>query len=97
MGWGLLFSLLRGRRRGVALLGWLLSSGLGAALLNTIGQHFQGSREKRQAGPQSDVEEALGEERIQWLMKKTGMTRVELLAGLRFSTEEEAGRFARYR
>ena len=43
-----------------------------------------------------EVEEALGEERIQWLMRNTGLTRDELIAGLRFSTEVEPQRFRWY-
>ena len=31
----------------------------------------------------NDVEQALGEERIRWLMAQTGMTREELIEGLR--------------
>jgi hypothetical protein len=72
-----------------------------AALLGTA--LFQRSRgkqpaEERLTEPVSsdDVEAALGEERIQWLMRQTGLTRSELVAGLRFSREVEADRFARY-
>ena len=61
------------------------------------------SREKRPAETRltvpvssDEVEEALGEERIQWLMRQTGLTRDELIAGLRFSTEVEPQRFRWY-
>ena len=91
---GLLFSLLRARRRGISLLGWLLTSGLGAALLNTIVARFHDrSLQRRWPLASHEVEEALGEERIQWLIKRTGMTRGDLLAGLRFPLEEEHVRF----
>ena len=73
-------------------------------MLGTALQHFlQHPRvkklaERRVTEPVSsdDVEAALGEERIQWLVRQTGLTRSELVAGLRFSTEVEADRFARY-
>ena len=66
--------------------------------------HFlKRSREKRPAEARltvpvssDEVEEALGEERIQWLMRNTGLTRDELIAGLRFSTEVEPQRFRWY-
>jgi uncharacterized protein YidB (DUF937 family) len=93
MALSLLFGLLRGRRRGLSLLGGLLTSGLGAALLNTVYQHvLDRSREKRKIGPiaSHDLEEALGEDRIQWLVQKTGMTRGELLAGLCYPARDEA-------
>lgn len=81
-----------------------MTGGAGAALLSTAVQRFvRRSREKHQsetraAKPVSpdEVEGALGEERIQWLMRQTGLTRDELLAGLRFSTEIEPERFRRF-
>jgi hypothetical protein len=81
------FNLLGGRRR-IAMDGSLLGK---AALLGT-------APEERVTRPVSsdDVEAALGEERIQWLMRQTGLTRSELVAGLRFSREVEIERFARY-
>lgn len=104
-----LFNVLNGRRRRVFLFGGLLTGGAGAALVTTVLQHvLKRSREKRSvekrlaerrlAGPVSsdEVEDALGEERIQWLMRQTGLTRDELVAGLRFSTEVEPERFRRY-
>jgi hypothetical protein len=65
-------------------------------LLSSVLQHFfDRSREKRQARPiaSHEVEEALGEERMQWLIKQTGLTRGEIIGGLSFPTEEEAERF----
>ena len=99
-----LFNVLGGRRRRIAIVGGLLGGGAGAALLGTALQHFlQRPRvkqlaERRLTEPVSsdDVESALGEERIKWLMRQTGLTRSELVAGLRFSKEVEADRFARY-
>jgi hypothetical protein len=90
-----------GPRRRMALDGSLLGK---AALLGTaLSSLFRRSRgkqpaEERLTKPVSsdDVEVALGEERIQWMMKQTGLTRSELVAGLRFSTEVETDRFARY-
>jgi len=98
------FNVLGSRRRRIAVVGGLLGGGAGAALLGTVVQHFlQRPRmkqlaERRLTEPVSsdDVEAALGEERIQWLLRQTGLTRIELIAGLRFLTEVEADRFARY-
>ena len=100
-----LFSGPGGRRRRTFLLGGLVTGGAGAALVTTALQHvLKRAREKKRvteerlAKPVSsdDVEAALGEERIQWLMRQTGLTRDELLAGLRFSTEVKPERFRRY-
>ena len=104
-----LFRTLGGRRRGMILFGGLLTGGAGAALVTTaLQQVLRRSREKRSgetrpaeprlAGPVSpdEVEEALGEERIQWLMRQTGLTRDELISGLRFSADVEPVRFRRY-
>src|SRR5687767_10372276 len=62
-------------------LGSLFAGGAGAALLQQV---LDALREKGRGGPMAaaDVEEALGEERIQWLMKQTGMSRAALIAGL---------------
>jgi uncharacterized protein YidB (DUF937 family) len=94
-------------------LGGLLSGGLGD-LLKQFQQH--GQEDKAQSwvsrGPNkpvspSEIEEALGAERIEWLREQTGMSREELLAGLsrelpeaidkltpegRLPTEQEAAR-----
>ena len=96
---GLLFNVLRGRR-GLSLLGGLLTSGLGGALINAAIQHvLDQSRHRRHSWPVApdEVEEALGYERIQWLEKKTGLSRAELIAGLRFSTDAVAERAVRRR
>lgn len=94
-----------GRRRRTFLLGGLVTGGAGAALVTTALQLvLKRSREKKRvteerlAKPVSsdDVEAALGEERIQWLIRQTGLTRDELLAGLRFSTDVKPERFRRY-
>ena len=63
-------------------LGSLFAGGAGAALLQQV---LDALREKGRGGPMAaaDVEDALGEERIQWLMKQTGMSRDALVAGLR--------------
>lgn len=84
-------SLTRGKGRLATLIGGLGASGRLGALVSTILQQVvHGVREAGQGGPGMadvrDVEEALGEERIKWLMAETGMTREELIAGLkRFS------------
>ena len=91
---GLLFNVLRGRR-GLSLLGGLLTSGLGGALINAAIQHvLDQSRHRRQSWPVApdEVEKALGYERMQWLERKTGLSRAELLAGLRFSSDAEPER-----
>jgi len=98
------FKALGGGRRGTFLLGGLLTGGAGAALITTALQRVaKRSRDKRLAAERmakpvspDDVEAALGEERIQWLMRQTGLTRDELMSGLRFSTEIEPNRFRRY-
>jgi len=90
-----LFSVLRDRRDATFLLGGLLTGGAGVALITTAVKHFlKNSRERRIPAEREtrlvlpdDIEAALGEERVQWLMRQTGLTRYELLAGLRFSTE----------
>jgi uncharacterized protein YidB (DUF937 family) len=92
-----LFYVLRERRGATFLLGGLLTGGVGAALVATVVRHFRRrSRERllsaeHPAQPVSsdEVEHALGEERIQWLIRRTGLTRDDLIAGLRFSTEVE--------
>jgi len=98
-----LLDVLRGPRAGY-LLGGLLTAGAGAALLSTALEHLlRRSHEKRLAdkapvrpASSDEVEAALGEERIQWLMRQTGLTRDELVAGLRFSREIERERFRLY-
>jgi uncharacterized protein YidB (DUF937 family) len=62
-------------------LGGLFAGGAGVALLSALQDMLGGLREK---GPiaAAQVEEALGEERIQWLMKQTGLSRAALIAGL---------------
>ena len=97
---GLLFNVLRGRRRGFSLLGGLLTSGLGAALVNAAIQHvLDKSQVKRHSWPVApdDIEKALGYERLRWLERKTGLSRAELVAGLRFSPDEDVGQSVRRR
>ncbi len=99
-----LLDVLRGPRRRTYLIGGLLTGGAGVALLSTaLQQLLKRSREKRLADKaparpvsSDDVEAALGEERIQWLIRQTGLTRDELVAGLRSSREIEPERFRRY-
>jgi len=68
--------------------GSILSGGLGD-LIKSFQEHGQGdkaeswvSRGPNKAISGKDLEEALGSERINWLMNETGMSREELLAGL---------------
>lgn len=99
-----LLNVLRRPGRRTHLLGSLLTGGAVAAILGTALQHLRKrSREKRlsdkgAALPISpdEVEAALGEDRIQWLIRQTGLTRDELVAGLRYSREIEPERFRRY-
>ena len=99
-----LLDVLRSPRDRTHLLGGFLTGGVGAALLGTVLQHVRKhSREKHlvdnvPAQPVSadEVEAALGEERIQWLIRQTGLTRDELVAGLRFLGEIEPERYRRY-
>ena len=95
--------------------GGLLSGGL-KDLIDQFQQNGQGKKAQswvssgpnEDASPQ-DIEKALGNERIEWLMEQTGMSRSELLGGLsrelpeavnnmtpdgRLPSEEEAKRFA---
>ena len=96
-----LLDVLRGRTH---LLGGLLAGGASAALLGTALQHLRKrSCEEHLVGraparpvSSDEVEAALGEERIQWLIRQTGLTRDELVAGLRFLSEIEPERFRRY-
>jgi uncharacterized protein YidB (DUF937 family) len=69
-------------------LGGLLNSGLND-LLKQFQMHGQGDKAQSwiDTGPNrpvsaQELEQALGEERIGWLMKETGLSRAELLAGL---------------
>jgi uncharacterized protein YidB (DUF937 family) len=95
--------------------GGLLSGGL-SDLLKQFQTHGQGDKAQSwiDSGPNKPVsppelEQALGEERIGWLMQETGMSRAELLSGLsrelpdvvnkltpdgRVPTEQEAARMA---
>jgi uncharacterized protein YidB (DUF937 family) len=68
--------------------GGLLSGGLND-LLKQFQQNGQGDKAESwiAAGPNKQVsprelEQALGEERISWLMQETGLSRAELLSGL---------------
>jgi uncharacterized protein YidB (DUF937 family) len=68
--------------------GGILSGGLGD-LLKQFQQHGQGDKAESwvSTGPNksiapNELEQALGEERIRWLMQQTGMSREELMAGL---------------
>jgi uncharacterized protein YidB (DUF937 family) len=68
--------------------GGILSGGL-SDLLKSFQQHGQGDKAESWVakGPNkplspSELEEALGPEKISWLMMQTGLSREELLAGL---------------
>jgi uncharacterized protein YidB (DUF937 family) len=75
-----------GRRGGLA---GLFFGGAGGAFLSSVLQHTLDNL-RRHPGPLApdELEEALGEERIRWLMARTGLSRAELLAGLRAEVED---------
>jgi uncharacterized protein YidB (DUF937 family) len=85
-------SLTRGKGRIAALigarmgraggLGGLLAGGAGGAFLSAVLQHMLGNSTRGGAMAPQDIERALGEERIDWLVTQTGMSRKELLKGL---------------
>lgn len=85
-------SLIRGKGRIAALigarmgraggLGGLLAGGAGGAFLSAALQHMLDNTRRGGAMTPQDIERALGEERIDWLMTQTGMSRKELLKGL---------------
>jgi uncharacterized protein YidB (DUF937 family) len=60
----------------------LLAGGAGGAFLAPILQHMLDSKRHGRAMTPKGVEETLGDARILWLMKQTGMTRSELLSRL---------------
>jgi uncharacterized protein YidB (DUF937 family) len=69
-------------------LGSVLSSGLGN-LLNRFQENGHGDKAQSWIASgantpiaPSELEEALGPERVQWLVQQTGMTKAELMAGL---------------
>lgn len=68
--------------------GGILSSGLGDLLrqfeqngLGSKAQSWIGNDPNKQIGP-SELEQALGPDKIDWLVRETGMPREQLLAGL---------------
>ena len=60
------------------------------AFLAPILQHMLDSIQRGGAMTPERLEEALGEQRLLWLMKQTGMTRNELLAGLTAAARDQA-------
>ena len=86
-------------REATFLLGGFVAGGAVAALVTTAAHQFlQRFRQKRLSTERrtepvapDEVETALGEDRIQWLTRKTGLAREELLSGLRFSTNAPQG------
>ena len=65
----------------------LVTGGAGGAVFGAVLQHLLDALGK-QAGPAAS-DSVLTEEAIQWLMTRTGMSRGELMAGLRrFSRED---------
>jgi uncharacterized protein YidB (DUF937 family) len=93
-------SLTRGKGRIAALIGarmgsagglrGLLAGGAGGAFLAPILQHMLDSIQRGGAMTPERLEEALGDARLLWLMKQTGMTRNELLAGLTAAARDQA-------
>jgi len=69
-------------------LGGLLAGGAGGAFLSAVLQHMLDKTGRGRAMAPEDIERALGEERIRWLMTQTGMNRKELLKGLSSASRE---------
>jgi len=86
-------SLTRGQGKLAALIaarmGGFLKGGVGGAFIGAVMNHmFEALRRYDQPAAPEDV---LGEDAIRWLMAKTGMTRAELLAGLRRYDRDDTG------
>jgi uncharacterized protein YidB (DUF937 family) len=69
-------------------LGGLLAGGAGGAFLSAVLRHMLDNTSRGGAMTPQDIERALGEERISWLMTQTGMSRKELLKGLSGASRE---------
>lgn len=92
-------SLTRGKGRIAALigarlgraggLGGLLFGGAGGAFLSAVLQHMIGNARGGETMTPAEIEQALGEKRIRWLMAETGMSRAELLKGLAAAPREQ--------
>ena len=61
----------------------LLTGGAGGAVFGAVLQHLLDALRKQDGPVASARDDVLNEEAIQWLMTRTGMTRSELMAGLR--------------
>ena len=93
-------SLTRGKGRIAALigarmgraggLGGLLAGGAGGAFLSAALQHMLDNARRRETMTPEDIERVLGEERIRWLMARSGMTRKQLLNGLSAAARGDA-------
>ena len=81
-GKGTIAALIGARMGGAGGLGGLLAGGAGGAFLSAVMQHMMENRQRREAMMPEDIERALGEERVRWLMSQTGMSRKALLNGL---------------
>ena len=96
-GQGRLANMMGGATAGAGGLGGLLSGGMGGGMLTNGLQDLlarfglNGHGDKAQSwistGPNqaiqpNEVEQALGEDRVQWLIQQTGMSKADLLAGL---------------
>lgn len=96
-GQGRLADMMGGSTAGTGGLGGLLSSGMGGGMLangledllarfsangHADKAHSWISSGANQPIAPNEVEQALGEDRVQWLMQQTGMSKPDLLAGL---------------
>jgi hypothetical protein len=70
-------------------LGGLLAGGAGGAFLSAVLKHFLDTIHRRGTMTTDDIERALGEDRIGWLITRTGMTRKELLDGLSAAARDD--------
>ena len=63
-------------------LGGILAGGAGGAFLSAVLERMLNKSRGGDAMTPEDIERALGETRIRWLMTQTGLSRKELLNGL---------------
>ena len=81
-GKGTLAALIGARMGGAGGLGGLLTGGASGALLSAALQQMSEKSRRAKTMAPTDIERVLGEDRILWLMARTGMSRKDLLHGL---------------